>query len=66
MYLGKIVELTPRDDLYEYAQHPYTKAHLSAVSIPDPLIAKKARQFCLKEMIYRKNIKECCKGLDDS
>ncbi|MBP0726976.1 ABC transporter ATP-binding protein [Bacillus sp. RG28] len=33
MYLGKIVELTTRDDLYEKTQHPYTKALLS--SIPD-------------------------------
>lgn len=33
MYLGKIVELTTRDDLYQNTQHPYTKALLS--SIPD-------------------------------
>jgi len=50
MYLGKIVELTTRNELYENAQHPYTKALMSAVPIPDPVIAKKARRFCSRGM----------------
>lgn len=36
MYLGKVVELTTSEKLYEHPMHPYTKALLSAIPIPDP------------------------------
>jgi oligopeptide transport system ATP-binding protein len=48
MYLGKIVELTDRVELYERPQHPYTVALLSAVPIPDP-IADSQRQRIILE-----------------
>jgi oligopeptide/dipeptide ABC transporter ATP-binding protein len=42
MYLGKLVELTDGEELYAHPLHPYTRALLSAIPVPDPK-AKKER-----------------------
>jgi len=47
MYLGKIVEITDRKSLYEDPQHPYTKALLSAVPIPDPVVEARREHVVL-------------------
>ncbi len=47
MYLGKLMELSDRNEIYDNPLHPYTKALLSAVPIPDPVMERKRERIIL-------------------
>jgi oligopeptide/dipeptide ABC transporter ATP-binding protein len=48
MYLGKIMEQTKTEELFKKPRHPYTKALLSAVPIPDPKLERSRERIILK------------------
>jgi oligopeptide transport system ATP-binding protein len=48
MYLGKVVETADRNDIYDRAQHPYTKALLSSIPVPDPAVERERAPISLK------------------
>ncbi len=48
MYLGKIMELADRDEIYLRPLHPYTQALISAVPVPDPEVAEKRPRVILQ------------------
>jgi peptide/nickel transport system ATP-binding protein len=47
MYLGRLAELAPKDDLFERPLHPYTRALLSAVPVPNPQIERQRKRQIL-------------------
>ncbi len=48
MYLGKVVETADRNDIYDHGQHPYTKALLSSIPVPDPAVERGRAPINLK------------------
>jgi oligopeptide/dipeptide ABC transporter ATP-binding protein len=47
MYMGRVMELADRDDLYANPNHPYTRALLSAAPIPDPAVERSRKRVRL-------------------
>ena len=45
MYFGKMVELASSDELFAHPLHPYTKALLSAIPLPDPVYEKNRKRI---------------------
>jgi len=48
MYLGRIVEIAPSDEIYNNPLHPYTKALISAIPVPDPQVEKRRERVILE------------------
>ncbi len=48
MYLGKFVELAESDEIYLHPQHPYTKALLSSIPVPDPKTSRTMKRIMLE------------------
>ena len=51
MYFGKIVELATSDELFKHSFHPYTKALLSAIPLPDPITEKSRKRLTYNPML---------------
>lgn len=52
MYHGKLVEVAPTEELYANPQHPYTKALLSAIPIPDPIAERNRKRMNIDETAF--------------
>ena len=61
MYLGSMVEISPKDKLYDRPLHPYTRALISAIPIPDPAVSSRDRVKLEGEITSPINAPKGCK-----
>ena len=54
MYKGKLVELAPTAELYANPRHPYTKALLSAIPVPDPIAERSKKRMDFDELSFHR------------
>ena len=52
MYHGKLVEVAPTEELYANPQHPYTKALLSAIPVPDPIAERNKKRIDFEDVEF--------------
>ncbi len=52
IHRGKIVEIAPTEELFDHPLHPYTKALMSAIPIPDPILEKKKKLFIYDPSVH--------------
>jgi oligopeptide/dipeptide ABC transporter, ATP-binding protein, C-terminal domain len=65
MYLGKMMEIASSDSLYDNPIHPYTRALLSAIPVPDPDVQKQRKRIILEGDVPSPiNPKACCRLKD--
>ncbi len=65
MYLGKFMELAGSSELYDHPMHPYTKALLSAIPIPDPEVQKNRHRIMLEGDVPSPiNVKPGCRFVE--
>ena len=65
MYLGHMMELAKSEELYDNPIHPYTKALLSSIPIPDPEVQRSRKRIMLEGDVPSPiNPKECCRFVE--
>lgn len=55
MYRGRLVEVAPTEELYDNPRHPYTKALLSAIPVPDPIAERNKKRLDFNELSFERD-----------